>query len=367
VGRKKKRNVYTVNREMFLEWRSPRFGRANPERMTNPVWEWLVRSKLSAYEVNKAYNGPSALAAGPGWCFSRFGQSTTPLADGRTVLIAGEHEDHYDPDFYIYNDVVVLEPDGGVSIYGYPSQVFQPTDFHSATLEGDRIVLIGNLGYLNARGTETPISILNLKNMSISSTAGRGTSPGWIHGHEAALSKDGRKIRVRSGKRWTDSENPLVENIDDWELSLGDWSWTRLTRRRWPRWVVRRADGRCHHLFQITCAWWTSQHGPKSDLPRELEALTSELGAVPELAAVDPLFRPSIPHDVLPEDEEHYDVRRIRVDGVIVRYVESPADIQVTVEGELPAGAIAVLKSELASGLEVLENAPCIIETIDEE
>jgi hypothetical protein len=136
-----------VTPQLFLEWRSPRVGQLNPERMNNPVWEWLVRSRLNAYQATRLLPGPSASSAGPGWCFDRFGQSSTELSDGRTVLIAGEHEDHYDPDFYIYNDVVVQYPDGRIDIFGYPHAAFPPTDFRSATLVGNRIIIIGNVGY----------------------------------------------------------------------------------------------------------------------------------------------------------------------------------------------------------------------------
>src|SRR3954465_14529478 len=82
-----------VTPELFREWRSPRFGRTNPERMNNPVWEWLVKSRIDAFNANENLNGPDSLEAGPCWCFCRYGQTTTPLADGRTVMIAGEHED----------------------------------------------------------------------------------------------------------------------------------------------------------------------------------------------------------------------------------------------------------------------------------
>ena len=102
---------------------------------------------MNAYQATQLLGGPSALEAGPGWCFDRFGQSTTVLPDGREVLIAGEHEDYYDPDFFIYNDVVVRAPDGKVAIYGYSKEAFPPTDFHTATLLPDSIVLIGSLGY----------------------------------------------------------------------------------------------------------------------------------------------------------------------------------------------------------------------------
>src|ERR1044071_5017668 len=77
-----------VTPELFREWRSPRFGRTNPERMNNPVWEWLIKSRIDAFHANEKLNGPESLEAGPCWCFDRFGQTTTQLADGRVVLIA---------------------------------------------------------------------------------------------------------------------------------------------------------------------------------------------------------------------------------------------------------------------------------------
>jgi hypothetical protein len=40
--------------------------------------------------------------------------SLTLLPDGRAIQIGGEHEDYYDPDFCIYNDVFVHEPDRSI-------------------------------------------------------------------------------------------------------------------------------------------------------------------------------------------------------------------------------------------------------------
>src|ERR1041384_3888345 len=59
----------SVTRELFLNWRSPRVGTSNPERMNNPVWEWLVKCRISAYQATERLKGPSAMQAGPGWCF----------------------------------------------------------------------------------------------------------------------------------------------------------------------------------------------------------------------------------------------------------------------------------------------------------
>jgi hypothetical protein len=44
----------------------------------------------------------------PVFCFRRFGRTETKLPNGRIVYIGGEHEDIYDPDLNIYNDVVVF-------------------------------------------------------------------------------------------------------------------------------------------------------------------------------------------------------------------------------------------------------------------
>ena len=83
------------------------------------------------------------------WCFDRFGTSKTALEDGRTVHIGGEHEDFYDPDFHIYNDVIVVSSSGQVAIYGYPLEAFPPIDFHSATLVGKTIDNSRNLKNLH--------------------------------------------------------------------------------------------------------------------------------------------------------------------------------------------------------------------------
>ncbi|HEY2897793.1 MAG TPA: hypothetical protein VGJ12_11680 [Gemmatimonadaceae bacterium] len=83
---------------LFAEWRAPRFGTRNAERLTNPVREWLVRSELSAYAATQQMENATEECREPGWSFARFGQSSTMLADGRCIQIAGEHEDAYDRD-----------------------------------------------------------------------------------------------------------------------------------------------------------------------------------------------------------------------------------------------------------------------------
>jgi hypothetical protein len=128
-----------VTPEIFDAWRAPRFGTDNPTRHDNPLWVSLVHDRINAYQVNQRYGYERACGGAPTWCFDRFGQTTTELAGRRTIYIAGEHEDYYDPDFYIYNDVVVVSLGGEVAVYGYPRDVFPPTDFHTATLDSRSI------------------------------------------------------------------------------------------------------------------------------------------------------------------------------------------------------------------------------------
>src|SRR5687767_3229572 len=45
----------SLTRELFLEWRSPRPGTANPERMNNPIWEWLIQSRWNAWLINQHF------------------------------------------------------------------------------------------------------------------------------------------------------------------------------------------------------------------------------------------------------------------------------------------------------------------------
>ena len=359
-----------VTRELFLEWRSPRFGNSNPERMNNPVWEWLAKSRTSAYQANEHMRGPSAVDAGPGWCFDRFGQSSTRLSDGRVVFIEGEHEDDYDPDFYIYNDVVVQHPEGRLDIFGYPCEVFPPTDFHSATRVTNRIVLIGNLGYPDhCRPGETSVLILDLESLGITVVQTCGTPPGWIHKHSAILSDDARSILVRGGKLDRGRKyRSLVENIDDWRLHIGEWRWERLCERLWPSWEVRRKDGRGNHLFDYDQVVWSKRipelgkfDGELAQLNKALEipSLREELGQLPDLDLFARLYKPPVAHEAMAGSEDEYNVHRIKVQGVVVRYVEEMHSIKITVEGDLPEEILEALARDLVGKLSALENAPC--------
>ena len=179
-------------------WRR-RVGARNPESMDDPFWLGMIRSGVNAYAAARRFGKPEGLEREPVWCAQRFGQSITFLPDGRIVQIGGEHEDFYDPDFCIYNDVFVHELDGSIRIYGYPEDVFPPTDFHTATLIGGAIYIIGSLGYQGARPFEkTPVHKLDTQSFRIDRVDATGDAPGWIYQHRAVLTGT-REIRITGG------------------------------------------------------------------------------------------------------------------------------------------------------------------------
>lgn len=215
----------SVTKTEFKTNKHRKFGRSNPELTNHPFWLEQIRTHDSGFSAFEKYSPKERNYSHPAtWSFGRFGQSITELADGRWLLIAGEHEDSYDPDFCIYNDVVVISPNGDTTIYSYPEGVFQPTDFHTATLLDDTVLIIGNLGYFGKRREGfTPVYSLNLQSFEVSEMKTKGDGPGWISRHDAQ--KVDGKIVISGGQVWKNSD--LVPNNILWELSLDDYRWKK--------------------------------------------------------------------------------------------------------------------------------------------
>lgn len=217
--------------EQYFAGKHPRFGKINPELMQIPFWQAMICEGCSAYTAKNIFNDTENWQEKV-WCYDRFGRTITELPDGRIVEIAGEHEDYYDPDFCIYNDVVVYQSDGNFQIFGYPEDVFVPTDFHSATLFGKYIYIIGNLGYTNTRiYNQTQVYKLHIHTFKIEKLETTGDKPGWISRHKAYY-KNPAKIYITGGKLSVlvnDQSEDYIDNSVDYILDLVDLTWSRAT------------------------------------------------------------------------------------------------------------------------------------------
>lgn len=327
----------------FLEYRSPRFGCSNPEKMNNAFWLEWVRSGEAAFWINRHnhYKVENFSSYQPTWCFNRFGQSINMLKDDTLIYIAGEHEDSYDPDFYIYNDVVAIHPDGSVEIYGYPEDVFPPTDFHSATYVDNKIFIIGNVGYVEQRKyKETPVYELNLENFNIRRVETFGNLPGWISHHHAFLSVDKQSIIIQDGAVIPSSEQALANFSGSWKLSLNDWHWSSSREKVQRHWRISRVDG------------------------ERFNSLT-EVDNVPFLDEL-PVYFPCRPYPIKKE-EEYTCSHKFLLDKTIIYFDESIGySLDFFIDRAIMDPArMAQLQRYLVDKLTIQENVQCLINTID--
>jgi hypothetical protein len=262
------------------------------------------------------------------------GQTRTELADGRVVCVGGEHEDYYDPDFCIYNDVVVLGPADHVEI-GYPREVFPPTDFHTASLVGNRLVIVGCLGHAaDRRPGHTPVYSLDLADYSIAEVPTAGEAPGWLFEHAADVSPDG-VITIWGGQviEERDGGQQFRRNVEEFALDTQSWAWRRLTNRNWPQFSIRREDGR---LF-------IREHR----LEREQR---------------EQLYPRGVEHTVEPCEE--WNRIRFVVQGVPVSVTADIGDIEIIVEGELPAELAGRIAEEVRANAEAAIQRRCALQRI---
>jgi hypothetical protein len=353
-----KEPLMEITRAEFDNQRRPRFGRANPERMRFAFWEWMSRgddrpaptgtspfaqsgfvmrdSKLKStygpWRARDIFNIPTNRVDGPIWTFDRMGATRTELPDGRVICVGGEHEDSYDPDFCIYNDVVVFHPTGEFEIYGYPRDQFLPTDFHTAALVGGRIIIIGCLGYCEERRPGvTPVYALDLSSYEISRIETSGNGPGWISEHEADLSTDGT-ISIRGGRLFKQSGNDrvLCRNVEDFALDDQSWVWRRVTDRNWPQFAVSLADG-CPFVKD-----------------REVR--------------LDQLLATKSNYTALPC--ETFECIRIAFDGAPVLLAIGTYDIEIMAEGGLSPESARQLAEDVRANVETAIGQPCVIQQV---
>jgi len=345
-----------ITRELFEAQRYPKFGTSNPERIRNDFWEWMIRgdqgtpeyslgspaspilihgekpkTPFGPYHARRFFELPLDRCDEPIWTFDRMGASSTQLPDGRTIFVGGEHEDFYDQDFWIYNDVVVFRA-GKIEIYGYPKEILQPTDFHTATAVGDMILIIGCIGYpADRRNGKTPVYGLHLNGYRISELQTSGEAPGWMSKHEAHIRPGGR-ISVSGGSILVEQNGEwrVRRNLEDYELDLKSLVWSRLTSRNWRQFQIRQSD-RTAFLLE-------DRPKPKSLVPIEIECA---------VVACD-----------------DWNQCRIEVEGIQVSLTVEVSCIEIVIEGNLSEKMSMRIAQEVLARAEETTHRKCILELL---
>jgi Ankyrin repeats (3 copies) len=204
-------DVNQISLEQYRSGKGQRFGLTNPELMSVDFWRSMVSNRWPASDARIEFNDLEDFN-NPIWSFDRSGQSLTELPDGRIIEIGGQQDGNYDPDFCIYNDVVVHDGQGNFQIFGYPRAVFPPTDFHTATLVGDYIYIIGRMGYYQGSNyQQTPVYRLDCRSYQIEPVV-TTNSPGWIYKHRAEYLESG--VIVITGGSIEDAKESRKNSIE---------------------------------------------------------------------------------------------------------------------------------------------------------
>lgn len=210
----------TISKQDYLAQKYRVYGVSNPQVCDFSFWYDMVRCNAGAWAARSQFGDTDSCNDKPVWSYERYGQSITAIGNGEYIVIAGEHEDFYDPDFCIYNEVFHHRGAGDFTIYQYPKDVFPPTDFHTATLVGDYIYIIGNLGYRGERYYgHTPVYRLNIQTFRMERVDTNGECPGWIYNHSAHL-EGGSVIRIQGGEILEGNRDAENHRINQWDFVL---------------------------------------------------------------------------------------------------------------------------------------------------
>ena len=362
-----------MTREIFEAQQQRRFGTSNPERMSLEFWEWMVKTLKEAsardwsdredtpdhmpHQLRVLFGQEGDYSKGPVWNFDRMGATRTPHPDGRMICIAGEHEDHYDPDFCIYNDVIVIDLDGSVAIYGYPKDVFPPTDFHSASLLGDRIIVVGRLGYQGERhpGT-TPVFALDLASYQIQELPSHGGMPGWIFKHEAVVGPEGITINGGEICEEVEGQTRIRRNFDDFLYDVPSGQWKRLTDRKWRQFSICNLENKSFmkgEPFTGGCSMdaepWRGERPEVTDFSDTFIFVKSEA-----------LFPRSFEYESI-YSEDYSPEERFTVDGIDISIKFASSAIEIMIEGDMDEAKANALIQDIKGSVEADTGRTCVV------
>lgn len=189
-----------------------------------------------------------------------------------------------------------------------------------------------------------------------------------ISRQEATRSDDGSSITVRGGQCEIERGEHRFQRdaVDDHVLDLTTLIWTRLTDRRWQQFELSRSDGRMGDLWDVSQLADYVERPDDEFFMQQAAQYRQRLGREPDLGAWRSRFRPPVPHETLPRTDDDWRVHRIRVDGAIVRYVDSHRGARVVIEGAVRASVVSALIDDLRMKLSRADASPYVTVSLDD-
>lgn len=257
---------------------------------------------------------------------------------------------------------MILRANGSTEFYGYPTDIFPPTDFHSATLFGDEIFIIGGLRYPDERDpSATLVFRLQLSDFSMQVVKTCGNTPSWLYDHSAELDEARHTIVCSGGKVTHVPTGRTVENLTTWEFDLTTNTCSSLETKPFQRWILVREDEGYNELWSIEQVARASRSARKDDFSEKYRADFAARGHEVDADVFEARFTPPFAHTPIETADpygDNYRVHRFVVEGAVVRISEEMHEIAVTVEGEMSPDLLASLESFGLETYSAIEGVP---------
>ncbi len=329
------------------------------------IFQWRMKEDFSPYHIRQHLEKLGYTIEQPIWTFlSRMGQSKTLLPDETKVFIGGEYEDFYDPDFRVYNDIVIQKPDGEIQLWNYSLEQFPATDFHVAHYDKNShsIFLIGNLGYPETRKEGiTQVLKVNLKTMNIEQLACFGKMPSWLNHHEMKVINDD-ELEFKNG--YLIKEKKYLRNLYTWRLSLRTLEWTFPEQTLFDHWTLKSVHlygfpfHECHSLL------WDEEYCENEKFEQTKLEITEHYGKLPNYQIYPQLFIP-FENAQISHDDGEYRKHICSSHGFNFTFFEDDDLVEVIFPDVIPEDFQQKVIDDLKMKLEKISGHHVITEKVD--
>jgi hypothetical protein len=250
--------------------------------------------------------------------------------DGRVVYLGGDHEDSYDPDFCIYNDVVVFGPKTELRCMDIQKRFSCRSTFTrplSSATESSSLVVWATqtlAAWAIHRYMSLTCQVFALPRSRPRGRCQAGSSSTVRNSNREVLSsiRGGELIEERGGGQ------RYRRNVEDYALDVGSGVWRRLTNRNWRQFSIRQEDD---GLFIQE-----RRLSPENLVPRNtMRAVVAE---------------------------EKWNRAQILVKGIPVSIIVGVHDIEVIIEGDLPSEISVQVAEQVRVNAEAAIKRPCVVE-----